>query len=886
MSVFSFSIRVIILFISFSFLFVTYGQDVFLAELKSLESQADSLVEADEYMKAEPIYRQILEQYEEGKEKDLSFHVLLLSHYADLYVYDRLSNIEREEELLLQAESILDLEAVSPYALSTYYISRTALENEKSNYDNVLGYLQKAHEVCVSRREEMIQEVGVNEAIDIEANTLEWVVSTYQKLTQEDKLVEAYNKLTDFYEQFGEQVDLSFYISLASFRVGRFYQRLDAKKAAFYFDKCINFQPDNQQQVFYSNLCKGFAYVGAKMYDQPKAIIKEMDGFEDIPFQWELNRDELASRYYSEIGDKDNLVNRANRMLTTMNKQGIPVNVLAFKPENFTHFDALDVPVLLTQVAVFLEEIDDPTLRKTSEELFKICLKRFEEKQKRELSNYHLIIYKLIQNRILKLLERNDISSAEKIDLLEMMEKVEQKGRINKLLANRALASNPSGLDAFIKEERELRDLETELKQQEEENDSLTNAELMKVTLELNELQKQIKQENPTLFSLASTDFAFDEFSLPTGTLILKFIEARGELFRIMFSADTIASSHLGEYDPTGELVGQYVSLLKQPEKVDSLALLGEIIYGILLTDIPSAKNIVIIPDLALRYFPFELLPTDEGYLVEKTAIAYQQGLVYLKEQLYPEVVHSQSASFFAPSYSSFLASSEELAVRGEEYDLQGAKEEVDRLSELTDGAIFTEKQASKASFLNLPNKYSVIHLAGHAYLNDEDPELSNLVFSDHEEDNKLYVSEIYGMKSNADLAVLSACNTGVGGYTSGTGVASLSEAFMYAGIPSTVSSLWSAPDQSTKEIMISFYGYLKEGLPKSQALQQAKLDYLKNTSNDKLKHPYYWAAFVLYGNDAPVDLTSSKLPWYYGVLAVLVIGLLGVFLWRRSKAK
>ncbi|MEM7515096.1 MAG: hypothetical protein AAF388_29485, partial [Bacteroidota bacterium] len=547
--------------------------------------------------------------YENGKEKDLSFHVLLLSHYADIYDYAKLSDVDRQEELLLQAEAMLDPDAISPFALSTYFSSKASLENEKANYENVLGYVQNALDVCASKREEMIQEEGFEDAIKLEAHTLEWAVSTYQKLFQEDKLVESYSNLIDFYEQFGERVDLTFYVALASFRVGRYYQRLDAVKAAYYFDNCIRVQPNNLERVYYSILCKGFAYVTAKMYEQTKEIIKEMDGFEDIPFQWELNRDELASRYYSEIGDKDNLVKRTNRMLTTMNKQGTPVNVLAFQPGNFTHFDALEIPVLLSQVASFLEGINDPTLGKTSEELFKICLKRFVEKKKGELSNYHLIIYKLIQNRVLKLLERNDISKAEKIDLLEMMEKVEQKRRINKLLANRSLASNPSGLDAFIKEERELRDLETELKQQEGENDSLTNSELLKVTLALNELQKKIKKENPTLFSLANTDFEFDELSLPSGTLILKFTEARGELFRIMFSADTMVSAHLGEYDPMGELVGQYVSLLRQPDKVDSLAELGEKLYSILLTDIPSAENIVIIPDQALRYLPFELLP-------------------------------------------------------------------------------------------------------------------------------------------------------------------------------------------------------------------------------------------------------------------------------------
>src|SRR3546814_18501144 len=112
-----------------------------------------------------------------------------------------------------------------------------------------------------------------------------------------------------------------------------------------------------------------------------------------------------------------------------------------------------------------------------------------------------------------------------------------------------------------------------------------------------------------------------------------------------------------------------------------------------------------------------------------------------------------------------------------------------------------------------------------HSDLNDEDPELSNLLFSSTEQDYEMYISELYGMNFNADLAVLSACNTGIGGFKDGGNLVSMHHAFTTAGIPATIASLWNAPDQSTKEIMVAFYKNLHQGHDKATALQQAKLD-------------------------------------------------------------
>src|SRR3546814_20402791 len=99
-----------------------------------------------------------------------------------------------------------------------------------------------------------------------------------------------------------------------------------------------------------------------------------------------------------------------------------------------------------------------------------------------------------------------------------------------------------------------------------------------------------------------------------------------------------------------------------------------------------------------------------------------------------------------------------------------------------------------------------------HSNLNDEDPELSNLLFSNTEQDYEMYISELYGMNFNADLSVLSECNTGIGGFKDGGTLVSMHHAFTTAGIPATLASLWNAPDQSTNKIMVAFYKKFHKG--------------------------------------------------------------------------
>lgn len=102
-------------------------------------------------------------------------------------------------------------------------------------------------------------------------------------------------------------------------------------------------------------------------------------------------------------------------------------------------------------------------------------------------------------------------------------------------------------------------------------------------------------------------------------------------------------------------------------------------------------------------------------------------------------------------------------------------------------------------------------------------------------------------LKLNADLVTLSACRTGLGKVVTGEGVLGLTRAFMYAGTSSVVASLWNVNDIATAELMTTFYRKLKAGLPKDEALRQAKLEMLKGKQL-AWRQPYYWASFVLAG--------------------------------------
>ncbi len=281
-----------------------------------------------------------------------------------------------------------------------------------------------------------------------------------------------------------------------------------------------------------------------------------------------------------------------------------------------------------------------------------------------------------------------------------------------------------------------------------------------------------------------------------------------------------------------------------------------------------NISDLIIVPDGYLSHLPFELLKnSNNDYLIETYNISYTPSAALWAKEPRAEGMSSDLLAM-APVF----AKGPPVTERGELGKLEGTQQELVSIQEIFNGEFVLGEGASKATFLSNMNGKGIIHLATHAVVDDEYPDLSRLYFSgrDNDEYESLNAYEIYGLQLNAELVTLSACNTGFGKINRGEGVLSLSRAFAFAGAPNTVMSLWPAADKSTATILSDFYANLKMGMSKSESLRQAKLKYLKE-ADDYGKHPYYWAGFVFQGDPRPIRFENSNKEIFISIAAIVI---------------
>jgi tetratricopeptide (TPR) repeat protein len=149
---------------------------------------------------------------------------------------------------------------------------------------------------------------------------------------------------------------------------------------------------------------------------------------------------------------------------------------------------------------------------------------------------------------------------------------------------------------------------------------------------------------------------------------------------------------------------------------------------------------------------------------------------------------------------------------------------------------------------------FRVIHLATHSLVNDRHPDLSQIVFSlvtpeGRPQPGRLFQKDIYRLRLNSDLVVLSSCSSAAGSTDRGEGILSLARAFLFAGSKSVLASRWEVDDAATSELLRRFYGHLfKDRLSVVEALAGAQAE-LRNYRTRKFRNPFYWAGFELYGD-------------------------------------
>ncbi|HEY9831368.1 MAG TPA: CHAT domain-containing protein, partial [Stenomitos sp.] len=256
------------------------------------------------------------------------------------------------------------------------------------------------------------------------------------------------------------------------------------------------------------------------------------------------------------------------------------------------------------------------------------------------------------------------------------------------------------------------------------------------------------------------------------------------------------------------------------------------------------SERMVFIPHETLFLLPFPALQDASGqYLIQKHTILTAPAIQIL------DLTHQQQQSRGSQTTES-LEGKNALVVGNPkmpaELDpLPAAEREAREIAQLLHTQAITGEQATKISIVKQMAQARLMHFATHGLLDDIKklgvPGAIALAPSPGDE-GYLTAGELLNLKLNADLVVLSACNTGRGKIT-GDGVIGLSRSLISAGTPSVIVSLWSVPDAPTALLMTELYRNLKQNPDKAQALRQAMLTTMKQQPN-----PYNWAAFTLVG--------------------------------------
>jgi len=399
--------------------------------------------------------------------------------------------------------------------------------------------------------------------------------------------------------------------------------------------------------------------------------------------------------------------------------------------------------------------------------------------------------------------------------------------------------------------------------------------EVKNLEAKLDNIKRQIRSKNPAYANLTFPEIITYEQASK------EFIKGKTAIFTFVIGDDSaygfaLTNRGLKVYPvPTRrELRLKVISHRRDISDTDNNDFrAGQELYELLLkpglTD--GIKNLIIIPDDILNLLPFEtLLTADQNgdWLIKKYTVYYAPSLSSLRELAHhqnrnnrPKPQHNLLA-VGDPYYGDLEEKYPELSTKAifqdfysltdlKFYRLRHSHEEIRRISSLIPRSTVLEREKASEDLVKSANltDYKIIHFAAHGLIDDQKPARSAIILTldnDPAEDGFLQMREVFNLKLNADLVVLSSCQTGLGQFIKGEGIEGISRAFFYAGSSSVVMSLWTINDQVSAQFMERFYYHLKSTENLAEALRQVKLEMIESGI---VSHPYYWAGFILSGD-------------------------------------
>lgn len=574
---------------------------------------------------------------------------------------------------------------------------------------------------------------------------------------------------------------------------------------------------------------------------------------------------------------------------------------IALSNAAINYVDSLEILKHLS-VENFLEVKSDEinSLKNKVIELFNKGIKRIEEARANISSDanratffdnkiiYHEEYLKfLIENDYLKesfeIVERaksrsflDMIGSKVDINAEHLSEEMKAKVEAEKYLSNRltSLEKYPDSLSVYVELTEEYNSLVEKIKLEIPEYFALRNVDIVP----LKQIQDELDDDDVIIEFYLGTSVSLS-FYVDKDTLILHLINTGSYSL-----TDTIENLRESFIEYNDKLIhfkaavkdeemkkgnSDWVPVWKEKWKVyqtdGSFQYTLFTLYGILFgrevqNKISEKNHLIIIPHGILHHLPFGTLITSPRNL-DREKGKHLVRPKYLIEEKTLSVLPSASILPFVKKkitgrFDNALIIGDPIYNSKEWAELKAAYEEAGMLSKkLPQNLLLRKGDATETKIKSIVSDYDILHFATHGYFNPDAVESKILLTQTDIDDGNLTVKEIFNLNLKANLVVLSACQTGqVGGYiknkeSAGDDLVGLTRAFIYAGTPSVLATLWVVDDRATSVIMQTFYDeLLKNKNGKAAALRNAQIELLNDTSSIDWSHPFYWAPFFLFG--------------------------------------
>lgn len=500
-----------------------------------------------------------------------------------------------------------------------------------------------------------------------------------------------------------------------------------------------------------------------------------------------------------------------------------------------------------------------------------------------------------------------ELSLAEKLDqpvpdkILDYFEKNKSMALQDAMQQSGALSYKNLPAEVLNKEaglRQKITHFEVQLQQSANNENTILKQELFKSKIEYEALQKRLEIDYPDYYNLK-----YQQKTIPLAAIQMKLLKHDQSLLNYFVGDSTIyilvirqdfwKVVRVKKDFPLEDWVNYVVKgigdvdLMGQEHKLLNYIAAAQSLYQKLIFPVSEylTTSLFIIPDEILGLLPFDALlkgtvKSPDNFKTypflffdHAVSYCYSATLLHEMQQKQHEKQKLKSVLSMAPFYDGTKAQAERdliqsmgqnlssdsiyLTSRGKSFrKLPSSGQEAVYVSRLLNGDCLLGPDATLNFFWQEAANYHILHLSTHGVANTHIGNASYLVFGESatgSDQGLLYVRDLYNLELNADLVVLSACETSAGQRLRGEGIISLARAFAFAGAKSILTTLWVANDYVTKEILIRFFYEMKMGGDKQIAIHKAKKDFLDDHPGDKW-HPFFWAGFIVAG-----DITNVK---------------------------